>query len=243
MVLLLGKKLFRQNELPENENSINEIIHDIKTPATSQIRACELLLQGVFGKLENNQKEIILSIINSNKYILNLINNLLLLSKHKNSNDITYGNFEINELINGCIEKLKYSAQEKNCIIKSIHKENKINVSAYPLGIERVIINLLANAVHYADENSAVTVITEVKSNYCEISVINYGKIIGEKEKKNIFKKYNSIENRGIGLGLYISDLILSKHHSKIFIESNPETGNKFSFKLDLSKINTSIIY
>ena len=57
--------------LSESENGVSEIIHDIKTPAAAQIRACELLLNGTFGQLENKQKEIILSVINSNKYILN----------------------------------------------------------------------------------------------------------------------------------------------------------------------------
>lgn len=229
-------KYFENGEHTESENGVSEIIHDIKTPVYSQIRACELLLKGVFGKLTPEQEEIILSVINSNKYILDLINNLLFFSKYKNNNSVSYDNFDINELTSACIKKLQYIAREKNCIIKSTYEREQMPVSAYFLGIKRVIINLISNAVNYSDENSVITVITTIKENYCELSVINHGRLIDFKEKKELFKKYNSIENRGFGLGLYISDLILKKHKTKIEIESNPETGNKFSFKLKLSK-------
>lgn len=241
--MVFSGKYDNESEIAESENNICEIIHDIKTPASAQIRACELLLNGTFGQLSGEQKEIILSVINSNKYILNLVNNLLLFSKYKNSNNITYENFDINELVKSCIEKLQYAAQAKNCFIKSIYDKEKISVSAYFLGIERVIINLISNAVDYSGENTVITVRTAVKSNYCEFSVINRGRLINFNEKKDLFQKYKSIENRGFGLGLYISGLILSKHNTKMEIDSNPEEGNKFSFKLALSQTNSTIIY
>ena len=152
-----NKIIKRKNDI--SENNITEIIHDLKTPCAAQIKMCELMLNGYFGELESKQKEIILSVINSNKYMLNLINNYLFYSKYQDSDSIKQENFDINTLISTCAENIKYLAKEKNCSINTIFSKDEIIVSASFSGIERVIINLISNAVNYSDANTEITVI------------------------------------------------------------------------------------
>lgn len=219
----------------EYENGLNEIVHDLKTPATAQLRACELLLN---GSLENcGQKELLVSMANSNRYMLDLINNILIYSKFRN-NQIRrdFEVFNLNELIKKEIFSMKLLSAEKNCEIEFQSNRNEIFINASVTGIRRVLINLISNAVKFADSNSTVTVKTASDGKTCEFSVLNYGKYIKENDFQNIFKKYKSSGSYGNGLGLYISKLILSKHNSKITVKSSKTEGNCFLFRLQTSK-------
>lgn len=223
-----------------DENGIYEIIHDLKTPAAAQLRACELLLNGRFGN--SGQKEIILSMTNSNRYMLDLINNILIYSKFKNNQINTdFEVFNINELIRKEIFSLKFLSEEKNCEIDFQSNRNEIFINASVTGIRRVIINLISNALRFADSNSTVTVKTTADDNSCEFCVLNYGKYIEEKDFRNIFKKYKSFGGCGNGLGLYISKLIISKHNSKITVKSSKTEGNCFIFRLQTAKSPISV--
>lgn len=230
-------KIVTDKKNSENENSLHEIIHDLKTPAAAQLRACELLLKGSFGNLENGQKELIVSMSNSNRYILDLVNNMLIYSKFNNNQiNLNFEIFDINELIRKEIFNLNLLSEEKNCEIEFQSNKNEIFINASQTGIRRVIINLISNAVKFADSSSTIIIKTLADNKTCEFSVLNYGKYIEKNDFHNIFKKYKSIGNYGNGLGLYISKLIISKHNSKIMVKSSKTEGNCFSFRLQAVK-------
>lgn len=226
----------------DDENSLFEIIHDLKTPTSSQLRACELLIKGCFGKLKDTQREIIITMTNSNRYMLELINNILIFSKFKNNRmKLEFETVNLNNLIQEAVNSLEILAEEKNCKIEFKSNKKGIYINGSPTGIKRVITNLISNAIKFAKLNSRIKVSLLSDNKTCELSVINYGKSIEKNDFENIFKKYKSMGSYGNGLGLYISEIIMKKHKSKISVESNKEEGNKFSFVLPVINLSETI--
>ena len=226
-------KSAQKSEYFSEENNFYELIHDIKTPATAQMRIAELLAKGSFGSLNEVQKDLIIQINNSAGYMLNIINNISTLCSYEHDNlSFDFETFEINSVIKSCIKELKYIAAEKRCSIIFDYSDSEIFVRANKMQIIRVLLNILTNAVKYSDSDRVITVIAKKHDKKCLFGVNSYGKILEAKDIKNIFKKYSSLNKTGNGLGLYICKLILEKHNSKMLVKSDKLTGNYFGFEL-----------
>lgn len=218
----------------KTEKDIDELIHDLKTPATAQFRVTEHMCKGTFGKLNEEQQDIAMQLNDSSRYMLNIINNVLTLCKLKNNNiPFNFKLFEINKIIIQSIKNLKYSAEDKKCTILFDYSDEEIFLNGCELEIERVINNLLTNAVKYSDSNKIISVNSKVIKDKYEFSVISYGKYIDPKHIKKVAKEFVSLNKTGTGLGLFISNEILKKHKSKIIIKSDKEKGNYFGFILN----------
>lgn len=130
--------------------------------------------------------------------------------------------------------------QEKNHLIKFDLPE-ELNINVDKSLIERVITNLVTNAIKYS-QPKRTTHISLSKRNQCiEISVRDEGIGLSEKEIKMLFKKFSRIERssidiiEGTGLGLYISKLIVELHKGKIGVESDGiNKGSTFIVSLPL---------
>jgi len=104
--------------------------------------------------------------------------------------------------------------------------------------IERVIINLLANALKFSPDDTEVTVATRIDGNMAIVSVADRGIGIPEKEIPLIFQRYNrgtlGMKKEGAGLGLFIVKSVIESHGGTIWVESTPGKGSVFSFSLPL---------
>lgn len=219
------------------QEEIYELVHDMKTPATAELRMNELFLKESFGKLDETQKEIIMQMKNASSFLLTLINDIITLCREEHNNiKYEFERFDINKVIFSCIEESRYIASEKRCTIVFDYSQEETFVYGAKLEIMRVIINLLTNAVKYSHKDKVITVTSKVENGKCLFNVHNFGDYIAPEDSKNIFKKYKSLNKTGTGLGLYICDLILQKHNCKMLVTSEKENGNTFGFNLNLSE-------
>lgn len=233
-LLSLFKKDNKQSYFNDSDN-IYELIHDIKTPAAANSNIIKLLIKGYFGQVNNEQTDILYQMQNSNKYMLNIINNIsLLCSMEQNNFSLNYEKFDINQAILMCVENLKYEAMDKRCTLSFQHSEDNIYVFASKNEITRVIYNLLINAVKYSKSDRIITIITKIKDNKCQFEVNSFGNYLDKNDIKVIFEKYQSLGKTGNGLGLYISNQILKKHNCKMYVLSDLKKGNTFGFELKL---------
>lgn len=223
----------------QNENDIFELIHDLKTPAIAQLRVTDYLVNGYFGDLNDSQKEIAVQLNNSARYMSDIINNFLLLCRVKHNNiSFEKEDFDINDIVKQCIADLKYIAEDKRCTILFDYSQEQILVFGAKTELKRVVMNILTNAVKYSYPNRVITALSTIKQNSYIFEVNSFGDYIEENQLKNICGEYKTLQKSSTGLGLYICEIILKKHNSKINVKSDKKTGNNFGFALQLADVS-----
>ncbi len=112
------------------------------------------------------------------------------------------------------------------------------SVQADPLRLERILSNLLSNALKYSYENTLIQVKVTMEQESMRISVRDRGPGIDPEDLPHIFERFYQTKRgrkgKGIGLGLYISRLLTEAHGGRIIVESEPGEGSTFSFTLPL---------
>jgi len=220
---------------------IANVSHELRTPMTS-IRG---FIEGILdGTIPPDRQENYLIIVRDETNRLNrLVNDLLDLAKME-SGEITLNikPFDINELVRICVIKLETLITSKSLEIEANFENDNLLVIADRDSIERVIINLLHNAVKFSNENGRIILETVKNKEKILISIKDDGVGIDEIDKKRVWDRfYKSDKSRGMdktgtGLGLAIVKNIINEHKQDIWVESEIGLGTKFTFTLDYFK-------
>lgn len=229
----------KQEIKEEKDNFIATLTHDLKTPVRANILSLELLLKGHFGELNSEQNEIMDEILNSNKFMMQMLDTLL--AKYKYESQMVKLNktpFNLEQFICECVSDLKRLFQEKNVSYQIITEDANIEVTADRLELKRAILNLLTNAIKFNKDNGVVTVTIKKCKKNIKIVVEDTGIGIEEEKINHIFDKYISYAKRfrclGTGLGLYVAKKIIEEHGGKIMVSSVVNKGSVFTVVLPL---------
>ncbi|MHB8063037.1 MAG: sensor histidine kinase [Ruminiclostridium sp.] len=222
---------------------IANVSHELRTPMTSIGGFVEGILDGTIPP--DRQKNYLLIVKDETTRLNRLVNDLLDLAKME-SGELTLNikPFNINELIRICVIKLETLITSKNLEIEANFEIDNLLVAADRDSIERVIINLLHNAVKFSNENGKIILETAKTKEKVLISIKDSGIGIDENEKKRVWDRfYKSDKSRGkdktgTGLGLAIVKNIVNEHKQDIWVESEIGSGTKFTFTLDYFKSN-----
>ncbi len=221
-----------------NNNVIATITHDLKNPAIANIRAIELILNGKFGNISDNQRSFLNDLLNSCQNMLDMLLNLLWLYKFDNKIiAVNYSYFSIQDLIQEIFNENKLILSSKNHYFKKIYKAPYVNVYADKLHIKRIISNLIMNAFTHSKENSTINIEIYLENSNLIFLVKNEGPYISDKQFKSMFSK-NEIFSSGsnvlsTGLGLYLSNSLLKLNGGKFIYNSSPDGINTFGFSIN----------
>jgi len=248
------KEVFRKEnkKLKQLEEMRKEFIdiaaHELKTPLTSVHSAAQLLDEFYKEKMsaDSNFMDYV-NIINSGcERIQNLVENLLDFSRMESKDDILhFQECDLVQIINDCILALNalLNKRGQELILENIPE--KVLISIDKIKIERVLINLISNAIKFTPVKGKITITLEEKENYIEFSICDTGIGIKKSDMNKLFKKFSRIHNgnistidsEGTGLGLYLSKGIIELHGGKIWAESKGKNkGSTFFIKLPLKK-------
>lgn len=237
--IIVLNNIDKEKEIETNkENFIATLTHDLKTPTYAQINTLNMLLNGAFGDLNNDQKEIIELAKRSCKYVSDLIATVLDTYRYENGKiQLNPEIFDITSLIGILSKSLECMTLERNQTIIFKDKEKICEICADRLQIKRVIFNLLSNAITYGHKNSTIEINVVPIENGIEFSVKNQSEQIPEKELANMFKRFKETKlsyfnKASTGLGLYLSKKIIDMHKGEIFAKSFPSGECIFGFKL-----------
>lgn len=118
-------------------------------------------------------------------------------------------------------------------------------VDADPNRLERVLINLLSNALKYSEAGTQVDVRTRVANGMVVVSVSDRGQGISAEELPHVFERFfrsrDARRHDGLGLGLYITRMLVEAHGGRIWVESQPRNGSTFSFSLPVSSNSSKV--
>lgn len=212
--------------------------HELKTPLTILKGHLSGMLNNVTG-YEDHPKYLMRS-LNVTEKMEGLVKELLYISKmDRNKKTIEYEKIDFNELLREEIANLSNSILKKNFLL-DIDIPDKIICCCDKKGMERVIQNILVNAIRYSPEGEKISVIAEEKTEEISCSIENTGVKIPEDSISHLFEAFyraDSSRNRstgGTGLGLYIVQEVLERHRAEYGI-INTEQGVRFWFKLSKS--------
>jgi len=219
---------------------IGNISHELKTPLFSIQGYVDILRDGAVENL-NVRDKYLERIGISVERLIAIVNDLDMINRLEAGEiNLNISEFDINALIKEIFDFLDLEAQKKNASVKLQSPQSYISVKADKQKISQVLINLVSNAIHYANRQSAkITVTTAISGNKVLIEIQDNGMGIKPELLPRIFERFYRVEtsrNRkdgGSGLGLAIVKHILEAHGENISVESEYLEGTKFSFLLD----------
>lgn len=231
----------KRTEQEAQASSLAMITHDIKTPIFAISQALELICKGKFGELNPTQKEVLELCLNSSTFAKYLVGNILCSYKTDNSNiNLNIEEFNLSKIIENCKNEISFLIKEKPLNI-NLNIPKAYTIKGDKNEIQRVILNLLYNAVTYSKPNSDIDINLNFDEIYLHFSVSNESEYIPKEDISSIFNKNFSIENKynkpGTGLGLYVSNKIIQAHGGEMIAKSSTNNINIFGFRLKHNKI------
>lgn len=223
---------------------LNIAAHDLRTPMTAIKGYTDMMLHGDFGKLPSYLREPLNETIGASERLIRLVNDFLTSSRlERGKITVSPKKVDIIPIVKTLANQIAPIAQKKNLKFISPKLINKIIVYTDPDKIQQVIVNLLDNAIKYTKKGSVKFAIN-TQGKFAIFSVTDTGAGINEENQERLFSKYYQVtggtskviegQGTGLGLGLYISRLIVEDCGGKIWVESRVGKGSKFSFSLPL---------
>lgn len=217
--------------------------HQLRTPLTSIKWILTSLVEGDFGEMTDEQKDYLEKTNVSNERMINLVDDLLNLSRIEEGRYVqAKDNFIFEELIEKNIEAVKFKLKKKNLDIAYRSPGEEIAILADKEKINLVVQNLIENAANYSLDGGKIEVALtkDTEKNEMTFQVKDSGIGIPEDQKARIFTKFfrakNAIQAQtvGSGLGLFINKNIIESHGGQIWFLSEAGQGATFSFSLPL---------
>jgi len=212
--------------------------HELRTPLNGILGLVEAILDGADGPINPGQGRHLRMIIESGTNLKELINNLLELSRIESGQEVfEIRRFNLCNVFDAVGVLLEGLAAKKKIEIRRVIDETLPDVYGDPVKIQRVITNLMGNAIKFTEEGS-VTIRAEETPEAVRISIEDTGIGITEDQQEVIFERFRQADGgttrryEGTGLGLSISREIVRMHGSDIRVKSEPGRGSTFSFTL-----------
>jgi signal transduction histidine kinase len=212
------------------------ITHDIKSPLSTILTYAEMIGDGALSG-EEELKKAMSSVYASGKKILTLVDNYLVSSAiDAGKLKLNVQPVSVNELIEDSMTFFVPQAERKNVKISFQKGTGLPRIMADKVQLDRVIGNILGNALKYIPSGSSITVSTKAAEDGIEIAVSDTGKGIPEKDVDTMFQKFRRSSAtgkiEGMGLGLYIAKAVTEAHGGSISLASRVGEGTTFIVRL-----------
>jgi signal transduction histidine kinase/CheY-like chemotaxis protein len=250
-VAIHNARVFRQLEDKSNQLEVagrhkSEFLasmsHELRTPLNAVIGFSDVLLERMFGDINERQEEYLRDIRGSGRHLLELINEILDLSK------VEAGRMELDPVRLPLVPVLEHGLAmvreraERTGIALELTTEPDVDtVWADELKLKQVVLNLLTNAVKFTRAGGSVTVTARRDGDVAEVTVRDTGIGIADDERERIFEAFQRggrgvrTTTEGTGLGLTLSKRIVELHGGRLWMESVLGEGSLFGFSLPLA--------
>lgn len=211
------------------------VSHELRTPLISIIGYNDLLLDGIAGKLTEEQSDALKKVDKNSKQLLEIINSILDIS-HIEARSMELKEISLTDLIEE-VKSENRSLFEHSALDFVWKVEPELRLQTDPAKLKVILKNLISNAVKFTEKGS-VTVEARKKDDGIEISVTDTGIGIPSEAMELIFEPFRQIENPlirrrgGVGLGLYTVKRVLDILGGTIGLESELGKGSTFRIRI-----------
>ena len=238
---VIGVRDIRERKkLEEMKNDfISSISHELRTPLTSIKGSIDNLLDGIAGKLNDDQREYLAIVNDESDRLVRLINDLLDLNKLEAGNIKLFPEeVEYISLIAQVVFNFQELAYEKGLTLEMEAPSTEIYFKADRDKINQVLINLINNAIKFTEHGGIKVVVEDFKNQSVTTRIIDTGIGIPQDELDRVFDKFYQLnkprtgKSRGSGLGLAITKNLVELHGGKIWVKNKEDKGSEFYFTL-----------
>jgi signal transduction histidine kinase/DNA-binding response OmpR family regulator len=212
--------------------------HELRTPLNAIIGFSEVLLERMFGELNERQDDYLRDIWSSGKHLLELLNDILDLSKIEAGQMVlNRSEFAVRESLEYCLSMVRERALKERIMV-SLEVDPQVGMlDADRLRFRQVVLNLLSNAVKFTPEGGRVGVRALIRDRDLVVEVVDTGPGVAVEDRQRIFDSFQQgaqhpEQTEGTGLGLTLSKRILELHGGRIWVESEIGKGSTFGFAL-----------
>jgi signal transduction histidine kinase/DNA-binding response OmpR family regulator len=222
--------------------------HELRTPLNAIIGFSEVLEDQTFGALNAKQAKYVSNVRNSGKHLLNMINDILDLSKIEAGKlELRREKFPLGATVDGIVSIVKVLAGKKSITLDYEIDPELTEIEADPKHFKQVIYNLLSNAVKFTPEGGKVHLKAllgkgkEPNRHWVEIAVSDTGIGIAPEDHGKIFSEFQQVDDsysrqqEGTGLGLALSKKLVELHGGEIRFTSEKGKGSTFIFSIPLA--------
>jgi len=229
-----------QHELQERNNAFHHTVaHDLRIPLTVIQGHAEMLKDALRkGKLGGTVLQNVEAILESTGKMESMIQDLVDTARSEGGQvPLNKKPIDLEAFVWSLLQSSKKTI-DLNRIVSQI-PQNLPSTSADPARLERILLNLLNNALKFSPSESKVIIQARKAEGEITISVTDYGKGIAPDDCSRLFKRFFQVKGsqppKGVGLGLYISRLLVEAHGGHIWVESKLGEGSTFYFTLPIA--------
>jgi len=222
---------------------VNTVSHDLRSPLTAILGYVELIAR--VGEVNDKQREFIKRVQISVRNITDLINDLLDLGRIEAGFDARKEMVPLEKILQYAIESFQTRLEERGQQLTVNVSENLPHVFGDPVRLRQLVDNLLSNSVHYTPQGGQIKIRLMAERNQVILQVEDTGLGIPLADQPFIFDKFyranNAPEDKsGSGLGLAIVKSIVDNHGGRVWVDSSPGVGSRFTVVLPIPTKNAA---
>jgi signal transduction histidine kinase len=217
--------------------------HELRTPLNAIIGFSEVLLERMFGEVNEKQVEYLEDILSSGRHLLSLINEILDLSKVEAGRmELELGTFDLPQSLENALTLVRERATKHEITLDLAMDPRLGDFVGDERKIRQVLLNLLSNAVKFTPEGGRVGVAATLEDGAVQIAVSDTGIGIAPEDQEAIFEEFRQVggdyarKREGTGLGLTLAKKFVELHGGKIWVESEVGKGSTFTFTLPVKR-------
>ncbi len=216
--------------------------HELRTPLNAIIGFSDLLLDGIAGSINDKQRQCLQDILSSGRYLLNLINDVLDLSKiEAGKMEAKPESLKLADVVDDVITTVRPMLVESGHELFISIADDVPPVYADRSRLRQVLLNLLSNAIKFTPAGGKLRLAAVMKNEWCQVSMIDNGIGVKRENQARIFEPFTQADTlpgetkQGTGLGLALSRQLVELIGGKIWVESEYGKGSTFTFTIPLA--------
>jgi signal transduction histidine kinase len=210
--------------------------HELRTPINAVIGYSTLMIDNIYGPLNEKQREGLQRTLRAARHLLELVNDVLDLSKIEAGKiELAMQPVNIATLIDDLFVTVRPLADEHDSKLTFSHPEEQMTVVTDPRRVRQILLNLLSNAIKFGLHKPINVNTARTESGGIAISVVDQGEGISAEDQSRIFEEFVQVsptQQLGTGLGLPISRRLATLLDGSLSVQSTPGKGSTFTLTL-----------
>jgi signal transduction histidine kinase len=235
----------RQLEIANKHKSefLANMSHELRTPLNAVIGFSEVLLERLFGDLNDKQDDYLKDIHSSGRHLLSLINDILDLSKVEAGRmELEMSAFDLPTAISNAMTLIRERAQRHEIALGFDADPQLGAIVADERKLKQILLNLLSNAVKFTPDGGRIDVSARRDGDNVAIAVHDTGIGIATADQQAVFEEFRQVgrdytnKQEGTGLGLALTRKFVELHGGRIWVDSEPGKGSTFTFTIPVTR-------